>query len=244
MPFHVDYPPFGPFIAVNSMGTTIFSNEDDTLLYNIVGWNDQPRMVTVDIWADVTLPDGSIRGPIFTPVYDFVMYSCYLDTSWSIIRNRDLCIPGFAPEGTYLLNVYIGEYDPINPTIEALNHLYFYKNESTGGGGDLWLGGVDLLSVEDNSLTTPVLYSNYPNPFNPTTVISFDLPVASLVKLEVFDVNGRNVNMSGSGTTPTTEFGVGTHQITFDGSGLASGIYIYRISAGEVSVTGKMVLMK
>ncbi|MBU0518372.1 T9SS type A sorting domain-containing protein, partial [bacterium] len=92
----------------------------------------------------------------------------------------------------------------------------------------------------------------YPNPFNPTTTIRFDLPVASVVKLDIFDITGRNVvgakhasPWSGSGTTPTTEFYLpGSHAITFDGSGLASGIYFYRMEAGEFISTGKMVLLK
>jgi uncharacterized secreted protein with C-terminal beta-propeller domain len=90
-----------------------------------------------------------------------------------------------------------------------------------------------------------VLHPPHPNPFNPTTVLSFDLPVAGLVKLEVFDINGRPI-MSGSGTTPTTEtwFSAGTHQIPFDGSGLPSGIYLARLTAGDWSAAQKLVLMK
>ena len=89
-----------------------------------------------------------------------------------------------------------------------------------------------------------ILLQNYPNPFNPTTIISFRLPVAGWVELEVFDVNGCAV-LSGSGTTPTTGFyAPGTHRITFDGTGLASGIYIYRLMAGDFIGVGKMVLMK
>ena len=90
-----------------------------------------------------------------------------------------------------------------------------------------------------------------PNPFNPTTAISFTLQAASLVKLEVFDVNGRNVGaklaspLSGSGATPTTGYyPAGTHSITFDGSNLPSGIYFAKLTAGEFTAVQKMVLMK
>jgi len=99
----------------------------------------------------------------------------------------------------------------------------------------------------------------YPNPFNPTTVISFQLQVASQVKLDVFDIHGRNVrarrasSLSRSGTTPITgNYSPGAHHITFDGSGLPSGIYIYRLTADKMSgsgatpttASGKMVLLK
>ncbi len=77
---------------------------------------------------------------------------------------------------------------------------------------------------------------NFPNPFNPTTTISFDLTVASQVKLDVFDINGRCVGGVGFGESDLLP---GSHTITFDGSH-----YIYRLQAGEYQASGKMVLMK
>ncbi len=81
----------------------------------------------------------------------------------------------------------------------------------------------------------------FPNPFNPTTTIRFDLPIASRVRLDVFDISGSRV---GVGLAPTRQYPPGFHTITFDGSRLSSGIYIYRLSAGKYQATGKMVLMK
>ncbi|TKJ42457.1 hypothetical protein CEE37_01885 [candidate division LCP-89 bacterium B3_LCP] len=90
------------------------------------------------------------------------------------------------------------------------------------------------------------LYEAHPNPFNPTTTINFELPVASLVELDVFDISGSRVGVACpfGGLAPTRIYTPGTHQITFDGSGLPSGIYIYRLQAGEFSAIGKMVLLK
>jgi hypothetical protein len=92
----------------------------------------------------------------------------------------------------------------------------------------------------------------YPNPFNPTTVIGFQLPVAGWVNLDVFDVRGRNVGFGESDLQTTGFYLPGTHQITFDGTGLASGIYIYQLTFNRPSgsgsipsiLNGKMVLMK
>jgi predicted CXXCH cytochrome family protein len=79
----------------------------------------------------------------------------------------------------------------------------------------------------------------YPNPFNPQTTISYQLPVASLVQLEVYDTAGRlTQNLVG------TWQAAGMHRATFDGSILPSGIYIYRLSAGEFAASGKMLLLK
>jgi hypothetical protein len=83
------------------------------------------------------------------------------------------------------------------------------------------------------------LKQNYPNPFNPRTVVSSQLPVASNVKLVVYDVLGREV------TVLVNERRVaGRYQDTFDGSRLASGVYIYRLNAGSFVQSRAMVLVK
>jgi hypothetical protein len=83
------------------------------------------------------------------------------------------------------------------------------------------------------------LSQNYPNPFNPTTTISFQLPVASRTELKIYDISGRFVTELINGWRDA-----GQHEVTFDGSNLASGMYIYRLNAGEFEVSGKMVLIK
>jgi parallel beta-helix repeat protein/predicted outer membrane repeat protein len=85
--------------------------------------------------------------------------------------------------------------------------------------------------------------SVYPNPFNPTTTISFDLPFAGFVSLNIFDINGRNV---GTVREPplNKHHPPGQHHIPFDGSNLPSGIYVYHLTAGTYDASGKMVLMK
>ncbi|RJP78109.1 MAG: T9SS C-terminal target domain-containing protein [Candidatus Zixiibacteriota bacterium] len=88
----------------------------------------------------------------------------------------------------------------------------------------------------------PAVYAlgqNRPNPFNPSTVIPFTLPQAAPVKLTVFDLSGRAVATLVDGWRTA-----GSHQVTFDGAGLASGLYLYRLQAGDFTAAGKMVLMK
>ncbi len=90
------------------------------------------------------------------------------------------------------------------------------------------------------------LHGAYPNPFNPTATIRFDLPVASEVRLIVFDIRGSRVGVASpfGDLAPTRQYSPGSHQITFDGSNQASGIYLYCLTAGEFIATGKMVLLK
>ncbi|MEQ8523192.1 phosphodiester glycosidase family protein [Gracilimonas sp.] len=92
----------------------------------------------------------------------------------------------------------------------------------------------------DTEIPTDVsLKQNYPNPFNPTTKISFTLPSADQVDLEVFDVLGRRV-----ASLVDERLGAGSHTINFDASRLSSGIYLYRLTTGEATISRKMTLIK
>jgi hypothetical protein len=83
------------------------------------------------------------------------------------------------------------------------------------------------------------LAQNYPNPFNPSTTIKFELPRASRVALTVYDVLGRQVSV-----LVNERRNAGVYEVKFDGSELASGVYFYRIQAGDYVATKKLVLMK
>lgn len=83
------------------------------------------------------------------------------------------------------------------------------------------------------------LFQNYPNPFNPTTVIRYALPEAGFVSLKVFDILGRQVLTLVNAYRPA-----GFHSVKFDASRLSSGIYVYRLRAGALSKSRKMLLMK
>ena len=83
------------------------------------------------------------------------------------------------------------------------------------------------------------LGQNYPNPFNPQTTISFDLPSSAPVRLSVYDVLGREVKVLVDG-----ELAAGTHRVAFDGSGVASGTYLYRLVTPQQTFVRTMVLMK
>ncbi len=79
----------------------------------------------------------------------------------------------------------------------------------------------------------------FPNPFNPTTTIEFALPTTEMVSLNVYNLNGQLVNTLVDGALDA-----GKHSVTFDATGLASGVYLYTIEAGAYTATSKMVLVK
>jgi ligand-binding sensor domain-containing protein len=84
-----------------------------------------------------------------------------------------------------------------------------------------------------------VLHQNYPNPFNPTTVISYHLPVLSDVKLAVYDLLGREVAV-----LVNEKMDAGVHEVRFEASALPSGMFFYRLNAGDFVQTKRLVVLK
>jgi agmatine/peptidylarginine deiminase len=100
---------------------------------------------------------------------------------------------------------------------------------------------VDPIGISSNNHEIPQsfkLYQNYPNPFNPVTTIKYDLPFEGVVKFTVYDITGRVVYS-------ITELKIaGTHSFLFNGISLSSGVYFYKIEAGQFSDVKRMVLIK
>lgn len=99
-----------------------------------------------------------------------------------------------------------------------------------------------VTSTEEENKNLPAkfsLHQNSPNPFNPVTIISFDLPRQSDVQIEVFNTLGQRVELLQDGV-----MNAGRHTVSFDAGNLASGIYLYRLSAGGFSQTKLLTLVK
>jgi hypothetical protein len=109
-------------------------------------------------------------------------------------------------------------------------------------------GGPDgIVGISNVSSSVPEKFSlsqNYPKPFNPATVISFDIPSdvrgqTSDVKLVIYDGLGREVR-----TLVNSNLSPGSYKVDFDGSNLASGVYFYKLEAGSFVETKRMMLLK
>jgi hypothetical protein len=95
------------------------------------------------------------------------------------------------------------------------------------------------LSVSSIVPDGDAITQNYPNPFNPTTQIGFSVDDRKAVKLEVYDTAGRKVQ-----TLIDSDLNRGFYTATFNGTGMASGVYFYRLITGNSVLTKKMVLVK
>ena len=104
---------------------------------------------------------------------------------------------------------------------------------------------VAILLIDEDVLPEDfALHQNYPNPFNPTTQIKYDLPEEQHVSIAIYDVMGRKIR-----SLMNNSQAAGYHSIHWDaknemGEGVAAGMYIYTIQAGEFRATKKMVLLK
>lgn len=112
-------------------------------------------------------------------------------------------------------------------------------NGTYNGSGTFCSAPVD---VETDTILVPnkfELSQNYPNPFNPSTIIRYQLPMASHISLKVYDVLGNEVAKLVNEEKPA-----GNYKITFDSKGLSSGVYLYKIQAENFVETKKMLLLK
>jgi len=189
---------------------------------------------TADVWTNVTMPGGTIYGPIIN-VSNFNLPSGVI-----LSRTRTQVVPAGAPAGAYTYNAYTGDYPA---TIWAEAHFDFTKSAVSDGGSIVegW-GCFEEGESADNTAGLPeraVLSEAYPNPFNPETTISFTLPEAGFVTLGVYNIAGQKVAELYRGMAQS-----GFHSYVWNGASQSSGVYFYRLQAGDVSQVKKMILTK
>jgi hypothetical protein len=190
--------------------------------------NNETTPQTFDVWTIITLPNGSTR-PGWGPFLNLTM-----GAGATINRVRTQVIVERYPPGDYTYTGNVGDHPD-----SVWDSDSFPFTKLLGGDGG-W--AVERAHDGQGSTLTPgeyLLHGATPNPFNPITTIRFELRDASFVKLSVSDISGRQVAELVNGWRDA-----GIHEVTFDGSGLASGFYVYKLTAGDFHAAGKMALMK
>ncbi len=143
-----------------------------------------------------------------------------------------------------------GKFDPTKPARIGLVVWYPAPYDTTSWKGNLmfdnltvygiWFPNQIVDGIKGGNLAKSFkLYNNYPNPFNPTTVVRYDLPTTSKVVLKVYDVLGREVATIVNAKQPA-----GSYKLDLNMSRYASGLYFLRLSAGQYVRTQKMMLLK
>lgn len=178
--------------------------------------------VTVDGWGDI------IIGDIFIPV---LRVTTTENTSISGIDFTTTNV-GFVDEnGLEVVSLSVDE----NFSGEGFD-------EESANAQIISYSGLTAVSTErsDDLPTSISLRQNYPNPFNPATQITYDLNSSELVTLSVYSITGQKVQALVNSEMKQA----GSYTVSFDAGTLASGIYIYRLQAGEQTFTRKMTLLK
>jgi hypothetical protein len=168
------------------------------------------------------------------------------DVRFSSGRNLEAMQKDITSEFPIMIS---GAHYPLNISWETLpdcKKLFLKVGDkivSIDGKGDVTIASRTALTlVEQKEATLPnefILAQNYPNPFNPTTKIHFEVPVNAHVSLKVMDVLGRDV-----ATLVEEEKVAGSYDYDFNAANLSSGMYFYRLSAGDILMIKKMVIMK
>jgi hypothetical protein len=159
-----------------------------------------------------------------------IRYKAFDGTNWS----TSIQVSDASSDVTGLLKPEVADIDGSTPVFAFVGGNYinvYFDNFS-------WVP----TDVNDGSNSLPEIFSleqNYPNPFNPSTSIQFRIPENSFVSLKIYNVLGKEVS-----TLINEEKNAGAYEVNFNASALSSGVYFYKLEAGNFVQTRKMVLMK
>jgi hypothetical protein len=179
--------------------------------------------------------DGTLYGGV-----SWVMSSTPFWPAWlSVTPDSGICAPDSSVDivvSFNATNLDTGDYDATiviacnDPLIaECIIPVHLHVSPATGIEGQ----------ITEHIPKRYMLYQNYPNPFNPGTTIEFDLPKTSEVSLKIFNILGEEVT-----TLVSDRLSTGSYSYDWDVGKLASGVYLYRLKAGDYVETRKMVLMR
>ena len=152
-----------------------------------------------------------------------------------------------------LFNILVVDDTTLTDSTKAISGLlqnntwYYWRVNGRNAAGlgpwsDIWrfaVGNIGIKLIGNKIPKEFKLIQNYPNPFNPITKIRFDLPKNINVKLTIYDMLGREIE-----TIVNEHLSAGRYEVTFDGTKYTSGVYYYRLNAGEFVETKKMILVK
>lgn len=210
-------------ITINALGTNAWDIEATAVNIPV----EPGKTYNYSIWAKTSDAGGSkVSFTVGNPVYNEYMriHEAALTTEWKEFT------------GSFTINdTYTTARAPIHFSV-------------SGNVGDIiYIDNLKItppaVAVEKKIEALPTgfaLRQNYPNPFNPTTTIEFAIPKSGLVTLKVYDALGREVATLVDGVKNASEY----YKVEFDGSGLASGMYIYKLTVDNHQAIRKMILMK
>jgi hypothetical protein len=190
----------------------------DTVGFDVGIRNDGDGIDLYGVHSTVRVSAQTIDQPGFSQANPGDTVNVHFDVALDLL--------GGGADTVYTITYTI--YSQVDTTVTYTDSVLLFKS-ITDVGDNGWANLPDKFN----------LFQNYPNPFNPTTTIAFNLPSRSVVNLEVINMLGQVVDARSLGNLPA-----GLHEIEYDASRLASGVYFYRLITDNHSLSRKMILLK
>jgi hypothetical protein len=201
------------------------------------------QYVIASAWGDsVFIIDiTNLANPVITAWYR-------APVAFDLCADSDLVYMACDTAGLYVLDisnpaapVISGHYNtPGRAEALTVHNNLIYVADYDGIGVYSYTAVTGIKPQHDPAIPNRISLTAYPNPFNSSTTISFTLPQAGEVKMNVYDVLGRDMAL----TCPSSTLQAGEHHITFDGAALPSGTYFVRLQAGSNQIEQKLLLLK
>ena len=179
----------------------------------------------LDYYSVVSL-DDTAASPGWTTVDQDSVSHADVGATTTVYFNVD--IPDWGGGGDTAFVVHYTVMSAIDTSVKYADSVTIIKSVTD-------IGDDGFVAVPDRFN----LFQNYPNPFNPTTNISFSITQKTSVRIEIINITGQLVDVRNLGVLPA-----GSHDIEYDASRLSSGVYFYRMTTDNGSISKKMVLLK
>lgn len=194
--------------------------------------NETPQNQIIDVWLMLDVPGYGPYGPVN------LINGVPLNPNQTLFApGTTQDIPSFARLGTYGYIAYCGAYP--NTVVDQTGFTFTVTAAVDERSGDSWSmsgwfdEGTEVVPEEIN------LNVNYPNPFNASTVIAYELPFAIDVELIVYNLKGQKVETLVDGAKEA-----GRHTVIWTAGDYSSGAYFYKLKTGSEELTGRMMLLK
>jgi predicted outer membrane repeat protein len=225
--------------AVNG-GGALYCTGSTTMLMNTICWRDTATGVQeiTSSGGSITVAYSDVLGG-WTGLGNINADPLFEDEAFLRLSANSPCVDAGNPDPGY--NDRANPAHPDSALYPARGGLRNDMGAYGGSGSTVFIPlgvGDEPNALRDLPLTYDLL-QNYPNPFNPTTGITYQLPTASEVRLVVYDLLGREVSVLLNEKKPAGRF-----EVRFNGAGLSSGVYIYRLIAGQYIQSRHMLLIK
>ncbi|MBD3234347.1 MAG: T9SS type A sorting domain-containing protein [candidate division Zixibacteria bacterium] len=192
--------------------------------------NNTNSQQTKDVWVMMDVPGYGSYGPVMR------MNNVPIGPNQTLSTGVTQNVPNFAPTGDYTYYAFDGDYPDIKEDSAWFN--FTVSGAARGGDVNTWQLE-DWFDLGENLPLVTELYGNYPNPFNPTTNISYALAQDAHVKLDIYNVLGQRVDRLVDKNQKA-----GYQAIQWDASQYASGVYFYKLTAGDKVFTKRMTILK